>query len=289
MNLDRFTEFLNISLLTIADSVITVGDVFIVPLVVLIGLVVIRWGGRVLNSRLATEGVNPDAAQLVSRAFYVLGLAILIITTLDLINVPLTAFAFVSGAVAIGVGFGAQNIINNFISGWILMWERPIRIGDFLVVGDTRGTVERINTRSTRVRRVDGVHLLIPNSYLLENIVVNWTLVDRLARSVVRVGVAYGSPVERVAELILQAVAEHEDVLTEPKPLVVFEDFGDSALVFDAYYWINATGERDLRVIRSDIRFRIDALFNANEITIAFPQRDVHLDGVLKIEGPAER
>ena len=128
------------------------------------------------------------------RLYFIVGLLLLGFTTLALLNVPLGAFAFVSGAVAIGVGFGAQNIINNFISGWILMWEKPIRIGDFLELGDVMGNVETINTRSTLIRRTDGVHMLIPNSHLLENTVVNWTLIDKQARGMVRVGVAYGSP-----------------------------------------------------------------------------------------------
>lgn len=107
---------------------------------------------------MAQRQVEADVIHLVRRVFYIVALAILAITTLDLLNVPLTAFAFVSGAVAIGVGFGAQNIINNFISGWILMWERPIRIGDFLEIGEAYGTVESINTRSTLIRRTDGAH-----------------------------------------------------------------------------------------------------------------------------------
>jgi small-conductance mechanosensitive channel len=163
------------------------------------------------------------------------------------------------------------------------MWERPIRIGDFLEVGDTRGTVEAINTRSTRIRRVDGVHLLVPNSFLLENTVVNWTLVDRRTRTTVRVGVQYGSPVRKVSELMEQAAVEHEAILADPVPLVIFEDFGDNALIFDVYFWVLATGDRDLRVIRSDLRFRIEALFAQNGIVVAFPQRDVHIDGALSI------
>ena len=177
--MDAFFEFLNTPLIAFTEQTITIGQALTVPVVALLGFVLIRWGGRLISSRLTAKEVNADVVQLVSRAFFIVGLAVLVITILDLLNVPLTAFAFVSGAVAIGVGFGAQNIINNFISGWILMWERPIRIGDFLEVGSTMGTVERINTRSTRIRRTDGVHLLIPNSYLLENIVVNWTLVAR--------------------------------------------------------------------------------------------------------------
>ena len=282
--MENILEFLNQELVVIAEHSITVGQVLLVPTVAVLGLLLIKWLDRIIAKRLAARNVSADVTQLVSRGFIIVGLAVLVITLLDMLNVPLTAFAFVSGAVAIGVGFGAQNIINNFISGWILMWERPIRIGDFLEIGDTKGTVERINTRSTRIRRVDGVHLLIPNSYLLENIVVNWTLVDQMARSIVRVGVAYGSPVKEVAQLIEQAVTEQQEVLPDPAPLVVFEDFGDSALIFDASYWINAPAERDLRVIRSNIRFRIDELFNEHGIVIAFPQRDIHLDGAVKVE-----
>ena len=281
--MDNILEFLNQPLFTISDQTITVSQVLVVPTVLVVGFILIRWAGKYFVSKMKAKDVNADVIQLVTRAFYILGIAVLAITTLDLLNVPLTAFAFVSGAVAIGIGFGAQNIINNFISGWILMWERPIRIGDFLEVGDTKGVVEQINTRSTRIKRVDGVHLLVPNSYLLENIVVNWTLVDRLARSVVRVGVAYGSPVDEVSRLIEQAVVEQELVLTDPAPVVIFEEFGDNALIFDAYFWINATADRDLRVIRSDVRFKIHALFEAHDIVIAFPQRDIHVDGELQL------
>ena len=220
---------------------------------------------------------------LLQRIYVIIALIVLAMLVLDLLQVPLSAFAFVSGAIAIGVGFGAQNIINNFISGWILMWERPIRIGDFLEIGDAKGVVETINTRSTRIRRTDGVHMLVPNSQLLENMVVNWTLIDNRTRSIVRVGVAYGSPVRKVEELILRATDDHPDTLDDPKPVVVFEDFGDNALIFDSYFWIDAVGERDLRKVRSEVRFAISDLFDEAGIVIAFPQRDVHLDGKLEL------
>jgi small-conductance mechanosensitive channel len=220
---------------------------------------------------------------LLQRILYIIAITLLVVTTLDFINVPITAFAFLSGAIAIGFGFGAQNIINNFISGWILMWERPIRIGDFLEVEEAKGIVEKINTRSTRIRRVDGVHLLIPNSKLLENTVVNWTLVDKLVRTSVKVGVAYGSPARTVAALIMQAAEEQIDILKDPKPLVTFEDFGDNALIFEVTYWIQSIIEGGLRVTRSNIRFRLDELFEEHNIVIAYPQRDVHIDGSITL------
>jgi small-conductance mechanosensitive channel len=175
-------------------------------------------------------------------------------------------------------------VINNLISGWILMSERPVRIGDFVEIDDNRGVVESIGNRSTRIRRVDGVHLLVPNSQMLERMVINWTLVDRRFRTSVRVGVAYGSDVRLVEKLLYQAVGEHNEVLPEPKPMVVFEDFGDNALVFEVLFWCQARAERELRMIRSDVRFRLDALCREHGVVIAFPQRDVHLYAKTPIE-----
>ena len=164
------------------------------------------------------------------------------------------------------------------------MAERPIRIGDFIEIDGAMGSVELIGTRSTRIRRTDGVHLLVPNSRLLEQTVVNWTLIDEQIRTIVRVGVAYGSPVQRVRELIEEAVVAQPEVNKEPAPSVVFDDFGDNALIFEVYFWCNVGGEKMLREIRSEIRFRIDALFADAGITIAFPQRDMHLDSLAPIE-----
>ncbi|TXS92864.1 mechanosensitive ion channel [Parahaliea maris] len=281
--MEEIDSILHTPLIVFGEVTIDLAKIFTVLAFILAGFTVILWSARVLRSSLGRRGTDPNAVQLVIRAYQIVGLVILGLVTLDLLGVPLTAFAFVSGAVAIGIGFGAQNIINNFISGWILMWERPIKIGDFLEIDDVRGTVEAINTRSTRIRRVDGVHLLIPNSQLLENTVTNWTLVDSLVRTAVRVGVAYGSDVRLTERLIRQAAEDHPDVLKEPEAMVIFDDFGDSALVFELNVWIHSSTERGLRVIRSDLRFRIDALFREHDVVISFPQQDVHLDGELRL------
>jgi small-conductance mechanosensitive channel len=164
------------------------------------------------------------------------------------------------------------------------MWERPIRIGDFLEIGETKGVVESINTRSTLIRRNDGVHMLVPNSQLLENTVTNWTLIDNKVRSFVRVGVAYGSDVTLVARLMKQVLDEQPDVLKTPNANIIFEDFADNSLVFDGVFWIDAQSEADARKVRSAIRFRIYQLFEQHNISIAFPQRDIHLDGSISIQ-----
>lgn len=281
--METFLGFLGLPVFDFNEQTYTVLQLLLIPLLVLVAWFVYRLISKFIYSRLDNSEMPPDMKLLIRRVYVIFSMAVVILVILSLLKVPLGAFAFVSGAVAIGVGFGAQNIINNFISGWILMWERPIHIGDFLEIGDEKGVVETISTRSTRIRRVDGVHLLIPNSHLLENMVVNWTLIDNRIRCIVRVGVAYGSPVRQVEALIMQAADGHPDTMDDPKPLVFFEDFGDNALIFDTYFWIDAVGERDLRKVRSDIRFRIEELFNEAGIVIAFPQRDVHMDGELRL------
>ncbi|WP_448564342.1 mechanosensitive ion channel family protein [Thalassotalea ganghwensis] len=279
----KIKNALELQVFSVQEQPITVGDILFIPVLLIIGILLTKWLVKTVTKRLTSNNTDPNVILLIQRVLYVLAIIVLVITTLDFINVPITAFAFLSGAIAIGFGFGAQNIINNFISGWILIWEKPIRIGDFLEVEEAKGTVEKINTRSTRIRRVDGVHLLIPNSKLLENTVINWTLVDRLVRTTVRVGVAYGSPARKVADLIMEATVAQSEVLSDPKPMVSFEDFGDNALIFEVNFWIHSSVEGGLRLVRSNIRFKIDELFERENIVIAFPQRDVHLDGTLKI------
>ena len=279
--MDFISSMMKWEIFSLDEDPITLGQLIAVALTIVVVLSLTSWLIRMVSQRLLKGGRDANLVQLSSRLIWFAALTVLFFTALSMLNVPLGAFAFVTGAIAIGIGFGAQNIINNFISGWILMGERPIRIGDLLEVNNTLGRVEAINTRSTRIKRTDGVRIVIPNSHLLENMVVNWNLGDEYIRIFVSVGVAYGSPVRRVAELIEQAVTEQEDVLQDPEPRVLFQDFADSALLFEAYFWTRLRPGGNLRLLRSEIRFRIDELFRENGITIAFPQRDVHLDGKL--------
>lgn len=281
--MEQFLAFINFPLFAGATRTYTVGQILLVLATILSGFYLVRRIERLILRKMANLNRDKDMILLVQRLYLVGAYILLALLILTLLGIPLAAFAFVSGAVAIGVGFGAQNIINNFISGWILMWERPIRIGDYLELGEVKGTVETINTRSTRIRRSDGVHILVPNSKLLENILVNWTLMDKLARGVVRVGVTYGAPVRKVEELMYHAAAEHADIIKEPAPLVVFEEFGEKAQIFELYFWIDSFGDKDLRVIRSDLRYRIDALFAVNGIHITAPRQELNLEGKLRL------
>lgn len=276
--------WLNYSLFTFNERAVTLLEVLAVPIWLIVSLWFAKFIIHSFTNRLKAKNKDPNIIHLVERILYVIALAIIFITLLSMLNVPITAFAFLSGAIAIGFGFGAQNIINNFISGWILIGEKPIRIGDFLEVEGVKGIVEEINTRSTRVRRVDGVHMLIPNSKLLENTVTNWTLRDKLVRGTVQVGVQYGSDCDQVANIMLEITKAQPEVLESPEPAIFFQDFGDNALMFEVYFWINSQVEGGLRLVSSNIRFALNREFQQYDIVIAYPQRDIHLDGEIKIK-----
>lgn len=272
-------------LTAVQDNPITVSKV-VIGLILLVGGTVLsrmlaRWvGGRFLPRM----GFDPGgAAAIQSLLFYFLVLSVAMLS-LRVVNVPLTAFTILGGALAIGVGFGSQSIVNNFISGLIILTERPIRVGDLVQLDDMTGIITRVGLRSTRVRSPQNMDIIVPNSSFLEKNVINWTLSDDTYRAHVAVGVAYGSPTRDVSKLIRKAVTDHGKVLTKPEPVVLFSDFGDNALLFEVHFWIRMRRIMDRRVIESDIRHRIDSLFREADIVIAFPQRDVHLDAKNPIE-----
>jgi small-conductance mechanosensitive channel len=280
---DRIEEVWDTEILAVEDQPITVGKVTGALLVFLVGILLsslsTRLVGRILRRRL-DEGA---ASAIQGLLFYVL-VAVTFLLALRTVNIPLTAFAILGGALAIGVGFGSQNIVNNFISGLILLAERPIKVGDLVEVGEVIGHVERIGARSTRVRTFSNTHLIIPNSHFLEKEVVNWTLSDDDIRTSVDVGVVYGSPTRDVDRLLRRAMTEHDRIMKSPEPQVWFTGFGDNSLDFRALFWVRSRHMGERLRIESEIRFRIDDLFREAGIVIAFPQRDVHLDATRPIE-----
>jgi small-conductance mechanosensitive channel/tetrahydromethanopterin S-methyltransferase subunit F len=291
---EEVAELWDEELASVDDRPITVGKVAIALLVLLLG-----WLASGLLARLVARLVRrrshmaEGAVKSLERlAFYVF-IALFALIALRLVNIPLTAFTLVGGALAVGVGFGSQNILNNFISGLILLSERPIQIGDIVEVDGTQGEVERIGARSTRIRTFESIHLIVPNSAFLEKTVINLTISDDRARGLVDVGVAYGSDPREVERLLLMVLREHPLVLDDPTPIVLFQDFGDSALVFRCLFWIRDVLQR-LRVA-SDLRYRIDEVFRGAGIEIPFPKRDVHLDArtplpvrLVREDGPGE-
>lgn len=267
------------------DSTIYFNQILVALFVVFIGFVVSRWISRGIGKRLSKSGrLNENTTHALQRIFHLIFVVIIVLVALPIAGIPITIFTVLGGAVAIGVGFGMQNLFNNLISGLILMIEKPIRIGDIVFIGGDEGRVEDIGNRCTRVRRGNGVDVLIPNSHFLEQEVVNWTLSDNDIRGEVLVGVAYGSDTKKTHELMIQTAKENSKIHQSPEPFVLFEDFGDNALGFRLYYWANVRSPLDIDRINSEVRFRIDELFKEADICIAFPQRDMHLDTLSPLE-----
>ena len=276
---DLFSSIWRFEVARIGDQPVLVSQCIIALFILVIGIWAARRASRVIVGRLAKlPGVKPNAVAAVEKlVFYGLVLVVAAIA-LQTVSIPVSAFAVLGGAFAIGLGFGAQTLFNNFISGLILILEQPIRVGDVIEVEGHRGRVEDVGARCTRIRRADGVDLLVPNSKLLENNVVNWTLGDTRMRTEVKVGVGYGSDVRKVVEILEASVRACPRIFQDVAPIVVFEDFGADALLFAVEFWVEVEDDVDDDVwARSDVRFEIEARCRAAGIEIPFPQRHVHL------------
>jgi len=250
------------------------------------------WLSRIIRY-LLDEDVLPrlelqrGVADLVSALtrYSLLGLGTLI--ALGAAGIELTQLAFVAGALGVGIGFGLQNIVSNFVAGLVLLFERPIQAGDIIELENLFGEVRRIGVRSSTVRTFQGAEVIVPNASLITTNVVNWTLSDRLRRMEINVGVAYGSDPTRVKEILIEVAKSHPEVLAEPAPLALFEGFGESSLDFSIRCWTGAF-DRFL-AIRSDIRTGIHAALLDAGITIPFPQRDLHIKSVAPEAGATLR
>lgn len=258
---------------------ITLGQVLL-GLIVLYGAVLISNMARAVvttsveRKHEADRGLSESVSRLVHYAIITLG----VILALGALGFELQNFAIIAGALGIGVGFGLQNVVNNFASGLILLFERPVRVGDTVVVDEVWGTIQKIGLRSTIMLTFDKSEMIVPNADLVSEKVTNWTLSNPTARIILPVGVAYGSPIDQVLQILVESAAAHEDVLDEPPPEALFAEFGDSSLDFELRVWV-INIRRRLQV-RSEVLAEVDRRFREAGIEIPFPQRDLHLRSV---------
>src|SRR3954462_13217105 len=217
-------------------------------------------------------------AQIISNVVLVVGIFIV----LDNAGIHLGALAVFAGAVGVGVGFGLQNIASNFISGLVILAERPIAIGDRVEVAGVAGQVQQIRARSTVIVTNDNITMIVPNSKFIDSPVTNWTYGDPRVRFRIPVGVAYGSEVKKVCEALIAAGRSTAHVLEDPAPSVFLKQFGENALDFELIVWSSEMSHRPSR-FKSDLNFAIEEKLREAGIEIPFPQRDLHIrSGVLK-------
>ena len=274
------------------------GGVTIIPskiigavLIFALTLIAIGWLKRWIDRRWLQHFVMDRGSRDAITTFigYV-GFTIALLVALAMAEIDLTGLAWISAALALGIGFGMQEIASNFVSGLILLFERPIRAGDFVTVGDTQGFVRSIRIRATEIETLDNQNVLVPNSELVSGRVTNWVLRDTYGRLLVEVGVAYGSDVEKVRDILERIAREHPEVITDgsaPAPRALFMGFGDSSLDFELRVRLKHIERRFS--IKSDLNFAIDEAFRAAGITVPFPQRDIHIISQAEAaETPAE-
>ena len=271
-------------------KLISLGDVTITPAVLITVVLILLgafWVSRLLRGMLRrnvfrrthlTIGTQETIGRILHYIIMLLGVFIAI----QQIGVDLTTLAAISAVLMVGIGLGLQNITSNFVSALILLFERPVQVGDFVEVGGVQGRIRAIKTRSSVVETLDNVSIIVPNSNFITDNVTNWSYRDSKVRIHVSVGVSYGSDVDLVAETLLQVGRGHPEVLLNPEPTIQFLEFADSTLNFDLLVWINDASRQYF--IKSDLNFAVVKAFREQDITIAFPQRDLHIRSAVPIE-----
>jgi small-conductance mechanosensitive channel len=267
----------NHKLIELGDSNLTLNSILKLLVVMILVVVLERVFRSFLRRRvLARTHLEPDLQFAVSRfagyCFIVVGFFF----AFRVVHLDLSSLAVVAGGLGVGIGFGLQNIVSNFISGLIILAERSIAIGHRIEVGGVAGQVEKINLRSTIVVTNDNITIIVPNSNLIANPVTNWSYGDPKVRLRLPLGVAYGSDVEKLRRVLLEVAAANPSVLKEPAPMVRFLEFGDSSLNFELAVWTLDMARSPTR-FRSDLYFAMDRALRENNIEVPFPQRDLHL------------
>ena len=271
----------------LAGMEIVPGHLLWAILVLTVLLSLSRWmKGRLHSTWLAKSRMEHSAREALVTTFGYVAIAVSTIIALSVAGITFTNLAIIAGALSVGIGFGLQNVVNNFVSGLIMLVERPVRTGDWIVVGATEGYVKHISIRTTTIETFDRADVIVPNSDLISGQVTNWTLRSQWGRIKVPVGVAYGSDTAMVKATLLEIVNNHDEIIkgtpSLPEPAVLFIGFGDSALNFEVRAIVRKIEQR--WSVISDINFAIDAAFRDHGIVIPFPQRDLNFHGPLQID-----
>jgi len=236
------------------------------------------WSEKYFRRRLQrSSNLTPSVRVLVQKTIRVILYAAAFMLALSSIGIDLSAFAFLGGAVGVGLGFGLQTIVSNFISGIIIILDKSIKPGDVIEIGEVFGTVRTLNTRFVSVVTLAGKEYLIPNESFITNEVINWSYSDDLVRLDTTVGVGYDSDLKKVQELILQAMNDHERIIRDPDPVCLLKEFGDNTVDFELRFWIKDPA-KGIANIRSEVLMDVWDLLAENDVNIAFPQRDLHFE-----------
>ncbi|EKB48809.1 mechanosensitive ion channel family protein [Cecembia lonarensis] len=275
--LEFLYEILNLKLFSIGDSVMTIGLLITLIISVVILFFLSEWIKKLLVNRVLKryqieKGTRQSVGTIVKYVIIIAGLFSILQTN----GIDLSAFGILAGALGVGIGFGLQNITNNFISGLIILFEQPIKVGDRIEVGEITGDVIKISARSTTVVTNDNISVIIPNSKFIDDQVINWSHNEYKVRFNFPVGVSYKEDPEKVKEVLLEVAKKNPNVLDSPQPDVLFDEFDDSSLNFYLRVWTSEYVSKP-KVLKSQLYFEIFKRFSDHGIEIPFPQRDIHI------------
>jgi small-conductance mechanosensitive channel len=276
------SRILQTKIVTINQTPITPASLVIFILVVLASVLLTRLFTRLVFDRVLKrfhikEGIRYTLRRLTEYTFIVIG----IIVAFQFVGIDLSALAVIFGLLSVGIGFGLQNVTANFVAGLVLLFERPLRVGDRVTVGDVEGDIEEISIRATKITTLNNITIIVPNSAFTSSNIINWSYGDPRIRLDIDVGVSYGSDLELVLKSLKEVALENEQVLKDPEPDVLLRGFGDSSWNMRLRLWIdNPQGHHQ---IRSDINCAIVKKFREKGIEIPFPQRDLHVRSPLPV------
>ncbi|QCX00826.1 mechanosensitive ion channel [Aggregatimonas sangjinii] len=271
--LSSLKEWLSYDLVDTETIHITVGTFLVLIAILILSTFILRVVHRIVVAKLPEGDKNKFVSifSFLKYFFYI----IIVIMVLHSSGVNLTVLLTASAALFVGLGFALQYLFQDIISGILIILDQSLHVGDIIEVDGKVGRVFEIRLRTTRALTRDDKVIVVPNHMFLTDIIYNYTQNHNTTRELIKVGVAYGSDVEKVTKLLIEAVADQSKVLKNPEPFVTFDDFGDSALLFSLHFYITDS-YADPR-IKSDIRYKIDAAFRDNGVSIPFPQRDLHI------------
>lgn len=271
----KIWDLIRTPLFEISGNKFSVMSLILACVVFYLSVILSKMAERFMKNLLSDKELDAGVKGSIERFTRYVVVTVGALMTLDTVGISLSSLAALGAVLMVGIGFGLQNITQNFISGLIILFERPIKVGDLVIVKGVSGRVIEIGARSTLIHTRDDVAIIVPNSQFISEQVVNESFSGEKMRLHIPVGVAYGSDTVKVKEVLLKVAKENPKVMDHPKPTVNFNDFGDSSLNFEIRVWVRELWEND--IIQSDIRFAIDAAFRESGVTIPFPQRDLHI------------
>ena len=275
-------ELFTRTLFSLGDKAVTLEGIFYFFLAILLLIwLTDKFQKLVVNRILLRSKVDIGISESIGTIFRYIVITIGLFVIIQTAGIDLTALGFIAGALGVGIGFGLQGITNNFISGLIILFERPIKVGDRIDVGDISGDVVKIAARATTVVTNDNISIIIPNSEFINSRVINWSHNDRRIRFNYLVSVSYNEDPRRVRKLLLEVAKENNAVLKHPPPDILFREYGESSLVFNLRVWTYEYTDRP-NVLKSQLYYAIFKKFRENDVSIPFPQRDIHIKSDLR-------